>query len=112
MRQAGILAAAGLHAVREHRARLADDHANARLLAEALAGAKNLTVDLSRVHTNIVMIDLGHGTADAVIAVAREDGVLLGSAGPQRIRAVTHLDVDTAGVMRAARIIADIAAAL
>lgn len=112
MRQAGILAAAGLHALREHRARLADDHANARLLAESLAGAKNLAVDLARVHTNIVMIDLAHGTADAVIAVAREDGILLGSAGHQRIRAVTHLDVDTAGVMRAGRVIADIAAAL
>jgi threonine aldolase len=112
MRQAGILAAGGLHAVREHRTRLADDHANARLLAEALAGAKNLTVDLARVHTNIVMIDLARGTANAVIAVAHEDGILLGSAGPQRIRAVTHLDVDTAGVQRAARVIADIAAAL
>jgi len=112
MRQAGILAAGGLHAVQEHRARLADDHANARLLAEQLAGAKNLVVDLSRVHTNIVMIDLAHGTADAVIAIAREDGILLGSAGPQRIRAVTHLDVDTAGVQRAAKVIAEIAAAL
>ena len=112
MRQAGILAAGGLHALREHRARLADDHANARLLAEALAGTKNLTVDLARVHTNIVMIDLAQGTADVACAKAREAGILLGSAGPQRIRAVTHLDVDTAGVQRAARVIADIAAAL
>ena len=112
MRQAGILAAGGLHAVREHRARLADDHANARLLAEQLAGAKNVAVDVARVHTNIVMIDLAHGTADAVIAIAREDGILLGSAGPQRIRAVTHLDVDTAGVQRAVKVIAEIAAAL
>ena len=112
MRQAGILAAAGLFAVENHRARLADDHANARALAEALASAKNITVDVSRVHTNIVMIDLAHGTGEAVVAVAREEGVLLGTAGPQRIRAVTHLDVDRDGVMRAAKVIADIAAAM
>jgi threonine aldolase len=112
MRQAGILAAAGIYALDHHRARLADDHANSRALAEALANAKNLSVDLSRVHTNIVMIDLAKGTPNAVIALAKEEGVLLGSAGPQRIRAVTHLDVDRDGVMRAAKVIADIAAAL
>ncbi|MEJ7602096.1 MAG: GntG family PLP-dependent aldolase [Kofleriaceae bacterium] len=111
MRQAGILAAGGLHAVQHHRARLGDDHANARMLAEQLAGAPNLTVDVGRVHTNIVMIDLASGTAEAVIARAREHGILLGSAGPQRIRAVTHLDVDTAGVTRAGRVIAELAAA-
>ena len=112
MRQAGILAAAGLYAVDHHRARLADDHANARALAEALANAKHLTVDVSCVHTNIVMIDLSRGTPDAVVQLAREDGILLGTAGAQRIRAVTHLDVDREGVMRAAKVIADIAAAL
>ena len=112
MRQAGILAAAGLYAIENNRARLADDHANARALAEALASAKHVSVDVSRVHTNIVMIDLDKGTADAMSALAREEGVLLGSAGPHRIRAVTHLDVDRDGVMRAAKIIADIAAAL
>lgn len=112
MRQAGILAAAGLYALDHHRARLADDHANARALATALGDAHNLRVDLDRVHTNIVMIDLVKGTADAVIAVAREHGIRLGSAGPHRIRAVTHLDVDRDGVMRAAKVIAEIAATL
>jgi threonine aldolase len=112
MRQAGILAAAGLHAVEHHRARLVDDHANARALAEALAGAKNIAVDLSRVHTNIVMIDLDRGTAEAMIALAREDDVLVGSSGPHRIRAVTHMDVDREAVLRAAMVIAEIAAAL
>ncbi|MBL0217321.1 MAG: PLP-dependent transferase [Myxococcales bacterium] len=112
MRQAGILAAGGLYAVEHHRARLAEDHANARALAEALSGAANLAVDVSRVHTNIVMIDVLHGSAEAVIGVAREDGVLLGSASSHRIRAVMHLDVDRAGVMRAARVIAEIAATL
>jgi threonine aldolase len=112
MRQAGILAAAGLYALEHNRARLADDHANAYALAEALANAKHLSVDLSRVHTNIVMIDLAKGTPAAVIALAREEGVLLGAAGPHRIRAVTHLDVDRDGVMRAAKVVAEIAAAL
>jgi threonine aldolase len=111
MRQAGILAAAGLFAVDNHRARLGDDHANARALAEALATAKNITVDVARVHTNIVMIDLARGTGEAAVAAAREEGVLLGTAGPQRIRAVTHLDVDRDGVARAAKVIAEIAAA-
>jgi len=112
MRQVGILAAAGLYAIEHHRARLADDHAHAHALAVALSGAKNVHIDLASVHTNIVMIDIVKGTADAVIAVAREDGILLGSAGPHRIRAVTHLDVDREGVMRAAKVIADIAATL
>lgn len=112
MRQAGILAAAGLFALEHHRERLADDHANARALAEALAGAKGLAIEVARVQTNIVMIDLERGTPDAVVTRARDKGVLLGTAGPQRIRAVTHLDVDRDGVMRAAKVIADIAAAM
>jgi threonine aldolase len=112
MRQVGILAAAGLHALDHHRARLADDHANARALATALAAARHLRVDVARVHTNIVMIDLERGTAAAVVEQARERGVLLGAPGPQRIRVVTHLDVDRAAVMRAGEIIAEITASL
>ena len=112
MRQAGVLAAAGLYALDHNRARLADDHANARALAEALVGAKHLAIDVANVQTNIVMIDVERGTADAVVALAREDGVLLGAAGLHRVRAVTHLDVDRDGVLRAASVIAEIAAAL
>jgi threonine aldolase len=112
MRQAGILAAAGVYALEHHRARLADDHANAKALAEAIAGTRGLVVDLTRVHTNIVMIDFERGTAQAVVELAREEGVLLGTAGPHRVRAVTHLDVDREGVLRAAKVIAEIAAKL
>lgn len=112
MRQAGILAAAGLYALDHHRARLADDHANARALAERLAGARHLRTDPAQVHTNIVMIELERGSAAALAQQAREAGVLLGASGPRRIRAVTHLDVDRAQVMRAADVIAGIAAAL
>ena len=96
MRQAGVLAAAGLYALDHHRARLADDHANARALAERLADARHVRVDPARVQTNIVMIELDRGSPAAVIQKAREAGLLLGGSGPHRIRAVTHLDVDRA----------------
>jgi threonine aldolase len=110
MRQAGILAAAGLFAIEHHRARLADDHAHARALAEVVAQSPHVAIDLARVHTNIVMIDLTRGTADALIARARDRGILLGAAGPRRVRAVTHLDVGRAGALRAAQVIAELAA--
>ncbi len=107
MRQAGVLAAAGVYALDHHRARLPEDHANAKALAEALAGTAGLRV--APPQTNIVMIDLQRGTAAAAIAQARDAGVLLGAAGPQRIRAVTHLDVDREAVLRAAKVIAEVA---
>jgi threonine aldolase len=110
MRQAGILAAAGLHALEHHRARLRDDHANARALAEALNAAKHVRVDPARVQTNIVMIEIDRGTPAAVVPLARAAGVLLGTSGAHRLRAVTHLDVDRAGVLRAAEVIAEIVA--
>jgi threonine aldolase len=112
MRQAGVLAAAGLYALDHHRARLRDDHANARTLAERLAGARHLRVDPARVQTNMVMVDLDRGTAAAVVERARASGVLLGAFGPRRLRIVTHLDVDRAGVTRASDVIAEIAASL
>ncbi len=111
MRQAGILAAAGLYALDHHRARLADDHANARAFAEAIAGTPGLTVDVARVQTNIVMIDVDKLSAAAVATQAREHGVLVGGSGPQRVRAVMHLDVDREGVLRAAKVIAQIVSA-
>ncbi|HUJ61898.1 MAG TPA: low-specificity L-threonine aldolase [Kofleriaceae bacterium] len=106
MRQAGILAAAGLHAIEHHRARLVEDHANARSLAEALAGTPGLQVAMPQ--TNIVMIDVARATAADVIARVKDRGVLLGAAGERRIRAVTHLDVDREAVLTAARAIAEV----
>ncbi len=70
MRQAGLLAAAGLHALAHHRARLADDHANARYLAEACASLPGVRIDLATVQTNIVMLELDQPAAD-VVARAR-----------------------------------------
>ncbi len=108
MRQAGILAAACVYALDHHRARLGDDHAHARAFAEELRNAKHLSVVAPE--TNIVMIDVERGTAAELIAHAKAKGVLLGAASAKRIRAVTHLDVDRDAVVRAARVIAEIAA--
>jgi threonine aldolase len=112
MRQAGLLAAAGMFALDHNHARLAEDHANARVLAESLAQVPGLQVDLARVQTNIVMIDVERGTVPALIALAREEGVLLGANGAKQIRAVCHLDVDRAGVQRAAQVLTEIVSKL
>jgi threonine aldolase len=113
MRQAGILAAAGLYALEHHRARLVDDHQNARLLAERLAETPGIRVDLATVETNIVIGDLGDkvaGGAAGFVERARAGGVLLNAIGPRRFRLVTHLDVDRAGCERAVGVLARAAA--
>jgi threonine aldolase len=106
MRQVGVLAAAGLYALEHHRARLADDHAHARLFAETLVAAKNprVIVDLSAVETNIVNVDLGVD-ADPVVARAKELGLMVNAIRARRLRAVTHLDVTAAQVKRAAELL-------
>jgi len=103
MRQTGHYAAAALHGVAHHRARLAEDHANARTLAEAIAPLTGVQLDLATVQTNIVVFHLAPGVPDAptLVARAREQGVLLNAFGPRTVRAVTHLDVDAAQVRRA-----------
>jgi threonine aldolase len=106
MRQAGILAAGALHALKHHRARLAEDHANARFVAETLAGVPGVLVDLTAVETNIVNVDLSSATADAVARAAHAQGVLLLATGPKRLRVVTHLDVSRQDAERAADIVA------
>jgi threonine aldolase len=105
MRQAGILAAAALYALDHHRARLPEDHANARRLAEALSRIEGARVDLGAVETNLVNIDVVAPAAE-VATLARTLGVLISATGPHRLRAVTHLDVshqqiDTASALLA-----------
>lgn len=109
MRQAGVLAAAGLIALEEMPKRLHADHANARLLAERLAELPQVEIDLASVQTNIVIFRL-RGVADVapVLAALRERGVLAGGAGAGRIRFVTHKDVDRAACERAAQITAEV----
>jgi threonine aldolase len=104
MRQSGILAAAALYALDAHLERLPDDHANARLFADAVDGAAGATVIPP--DTNIVMIDLPGGMpASDVVARAKAGGVLITAWTPTRIRAVAHLDVDAAAVTRAAAVV-------
>ena len=105
MRQAGILAAAGHYALDHHVDRLADDHARARRLAQACAEVDPTVVDPAAVSTNIVILDLtaaGRSAAGVVDALAAH-GVLASAFGPQRIRLVTHLDVDDDATDRAER---------
>jgi threonine aldolase len=108
MRQVGILAAAGSYALAHNVARLADDHANAREVAEALAGSPGIALDPGRVQTNILVFDV----ADSALFVAacRERGVLLNAFGPRRVRAVTHMDVDAEACRQAAAIMLEVAA--
>jgi threonine aldolase len=108
LRQAGILAAAGLHALEHHVARLAEDHANARLIGERLAAAGQVHLDLDRLETNIVVFHLPAGGPDAaeVVRRAAEQDVLVLAFGPRTVRAVTHLDVDAAGCVEAAEVLA------
>jgi threonine aldolase len=101
MRQSGILAAAGLLALRNNVERLAEDHANAAMLAADLRGAPGVTVVEVPVPTNMVMFDTRLPAADVVRAAA-ESGVLIAAVGEHRLRCVTHRDVDTAAVRRAA----------
>lgn len=100
LRQAGIIAAGCLWALDHHVERLADDHANARLLAEGLAELPGVTLDPSSVQSNIVVFDVDDAAA-LCSRLEAEHGVLMGAFGPGRVRAVTHLDVDADGVRRA-----------
>ena len=103
MRQAGVLAAAGAFALDHNVERLADDHRRAARLAAAVADVAPVTVRVDQVETNIVPLDLSPLEIDAatVAASCRADGVLVSVVGPRRVRLVTHLDVDDAGIERA-----------
>jgi threonine aldolase len=107
MRQVGIFAAAAEHALDHHLDRLVEDHANARLLAERLATAPGVELDLATVESNIVVARLVADAPDAatVAARARDAGVLVSLLGPRTIRAVTHLDVTREQVVAAADVL-------
>jgi len=108
MRQAGVLAAAALYALEHHRARLAEDHANARRLAEGLAELPGVEIRPEDVETNILYFDVRPLTAARFAGLADEKGVRVLPVGPHRIRCVTHLDVDRAGIERALAVFARI----
>lgn len=103
MRQAGIIAAGAVYALRHNVERLAEDHANASLLAEGLAALPGITLDPAGVETNLVFFDIeGTGMRSwQWLAALQEHGVRMGMMGPMTVRAVTHLDVDRASIERA-----------
>lgn len=100
MRQAGILAAAGLYALNHNVDRLADDHRNAKLLAHGLSSIGGINIDEGAVETNIVVFDVsGSGlNSNQAIEALRKAGVLVSSFGKTAMRAVTHLDVSTSDI--------------
>ena len=106
MRQAGILAAAGLIALEEGPLRLHEDHANARVLAEAIAACESADIDLLSVQTNIVFFTLKKGgDAPALVAALKAEGILCSAIGPHAVRLVTHLDVSREQSERCATIL-------
>jgi len=108
MRQAGVLAAAGLIALEQGPARLNEDHDNARLLAEALSRMDRVEIDFDAVETNIVIFRLTGGLSAAdVVARLKARGILASAVGPDSIRLVTHLDVDRTACVTAAAALAE-----
>ncbi|RMF93585.1 MAG: low specificity L-threonine aldolase, partial [Nitrospinota bacterium] len=100
MRQVGILAAAGIYALEHNVERLQEDHENARRLAQGIAGIPGISINPEEVETNIVYFTVTREgwTAQQVVEALKKEGVLVLAPGPQRIRAVTHLDVSRAEI--------------
>jgi threonine aldolase len=112
MRQAGIVAAAGIYALDHNVERLREDHDNAKLLAQYLAGIPNIGIDLEGIETNLVYFDVtntGLSGQEFVSRLANQGVRMTSSAGPTLIRAVTHLDVSRSDIEAAARVITGIA---
>ena len=99
MRQSGVLAAAGVYALDNNVARLADDHNRARLLAEGLVEIPGIQIEPAKVETNIVIFEVAD--AEGFVRALGSQGVRMGALDPRRVRAVTHLDVDDAAIDQA-----------
>jgi len=108
MRQVGIIAAGGLYAVKNNIERLADDHENAKILAQHLAELPNVEVDMTSVETNMVMFKSKNKSVEQVISECKEDGLLLGPGGVGVLRLVTHMDVNSKDVENAKEIFSKI----
>jgi threonine aldolase len=107
MRQAGIIAAGALYALDNHIDRLAEDHTNARLLAEAIRATEGLELQPPEIDTNMAIfrVDPALATAAQLVSALHQSGVLVLAFGPTKIRAVTHLDVTEAEVRRSGEIV-------
>jgi threonine aldolase len=110
MRQAGILAAAGLIALEKMTARLAEDHQNARLLADLLSEIPCLDLESAKVHTNIVMAGISRTSfvSEKLSSLLKQHGVLITTVDPRKIRLVTHNDVNRLQILRAAAVIKEV----
>ncbi|MBN1844352.1 MAG: low-specificity L-threonine aldolase [Sedimentisphaerales bacterium] len=107
MRQAGILAAGALYALENHRLRLAQDHANARRLAEGIAELPGIALRPAEVETNMVLIRLTDRPADRLAVELEQAGLRMLAVGPDTLRAVTHLDVSAEQIEEAIGILHD-----
>ena len=108
MRQVGVLAAAGLIALEQMPARLHEDHANARLLAEVLSATEGVEIDPDTVETNIVIFRLTGGLSAAdLVARLKTRRVLASAVGPDSIRLVTHMDVNREACVAAGEVLAE-----
>ena len=115
MRQAGIIAAGGIYALEHHVARLAQDHANAKRLAHAIAGAPGIDIDVDGVETNMVRFDVGPLGVDSAAFNQRlmtEQGVRVSTPGPTLCRAVPHLGISESDIDVAAQAIVAVADSL
>jgi len=105
MRQAGVLAAAGLYALEHNIARLKDDHERAQRLANLLAHIPSVSLDLKSVETNMIFFDVASSRSPAdLVAALKAEGVLINAVGGRTYRAVTHLDVSADDIDRAGQI--------
>ena len=107
LRQSGVLTAACLYALDNNVERLADDHARARRLADGLAKLPGVVLDPGKVETNIVLLEMAG--AEEFCKRAAAQGVHVGAMGPERVRAVTHLDISDADIDKALDVLADVA---
>ena len=105
MRQSGLIAAGALHALEHHRARLAEDHENARHLARGIAGLPGIECDPATVETNIVAFGVTRMPASALVAKLKDAGVLMLARDERSLRAVTHLDVSRSEIDEAIEVI-------
>lgn len=108
MRQAGIIAAGALYAMRHNRERLAEDHEKAQCIAQIVAGSNGVKIDPSKVETNIMLFEVGSfDGVNKAVSDLKERGVLISRGNNTSLRAVTHLDVSKADCEKAGHIIAD-----
>ena len=111
MRQAGVIAAGALYALQNNRQRMSDDHQHAQLIADAVRQVEGLRLVADEAETNMVIFEVSAQLATAVefVGALAQNGVQMLATGPDRVRAVTHLDVSTEHVEQAAKVIAETA---